>query len=95
MLLKTCIEQEISANNISRELKSLLRLENEEGNSSKLRRLLNIEFNRFEEGEQNDAADAFLSMLGFISGALHYFRLKSRVHYTCLECGHQNAKNDD
>ena len=89
------IQQEISANDISRELKSLLRLENEVGNSAKLRRLMNIEFNRFEEGEQNDAADAFLSMLGCISGALHYFRLKIRVQYTCVECGHQKSKIDD
>ena len=69
------------------ELKNTLRLQDIVGDSSMLRRLLNAKFNRFEEGEQNDAADAFFSILECVSGADNYCRLNIKVNYTCVECG--------
>ena len=60
-----------------------------------LRRLLHAKFNRFEEEEQNDAADAFLSILECVSGADNYCHLNIKVNYTCVECGFNKSKIDD
>lgn len=60
-----------------------------------LTRLLYIKLNRFEEGEQNDGAYAFFSILECISVADVYCRLKIKIDYTCVECGFKKYKIDN
>ena len=52
-------QRKLAEEDVLTELKNILRLQDIVGDSSMLRRLLHAKFNRFEEGEQNDAADAF------------------------------------
>ena len=85
----------LAEEDVLRELKNILRLQDIVGDSSNLRHLLHVKFNRFEEGEQNDAADAFLSILECVSGAGNYCRLNIKVNYTCVECGFKKSKIDD
>ena len=56
-------QRKLAEEDVLTELKNILRLQNIVGDSSMLRRLLHVKFNRFEEGEQNDATDAFFPFL--------------------------------
>ena len=88
-------QRKLAEEDVLTELKNILRLQDIVGDSSMLRRLLHAKFNRFEEGEQNDAADAFFSILECVSGADNYCRLNIKVNYTCVECGFKKSKIDD
>ena len=52
-------QRKLAEEDVLTELKNILRLQDMAGDSSNLRRILHAKFKRFEEGEQNDAADAF------------------------------------
>ena len=88
-------QRELAGEDVLTELKNILHLQDIVGDFLMLRRLLHVKVNRFEEGEQNDAADAFLSILECVSGADNYCRLNMKVDYTCVECGFTKSKIDD
>ena len=64
--------KELSKKNILNEAKNLFLRNGRIGDASKLRELLQKKFKRFEQGEQNDAADAFLSLLECVTGAKNF-----------------------
>ena len=69
------------------EVKNLFLLNGQVGDTSRLREFLHEKFDRFEKGEQNDAANALLSLLECVPSAENYCRLGLTVIRTCEECG--------
>ena len=86
--------EEQSKSSILNEIKNLFLLNGQIGDASKLRELLHKKFHRFEQGEQNDAADAFLSMLECVKGTENLCRFGLHVIQTCEECGLEKSKVD-
>ena len=96
LIYKECLSglEDLSNKRILSEVNDLFRLQGRIGDASELRELLHEKFNRFEAGEQKDAANAFLSILECLIGAKEHCGLELRVKTTCLECGFEKSRID-
>ena len=72
-------QSKLEEEDVLTELKNILLLQDNVVDFSMLMRLLHVKLNRFEEGEQNDAADSFTMYIG-VHSHCHRRRKLSLAH---------------